>query len=96
MTAKTITDFFQYIHAGNQGGTISLWLSSYLSYNYDISLLQFLFCKDIVNLKECVAAFVLLFCYSSNGWLQLELRIKSISLKKGMITSASFKETEYP
>ena len=28
--------------------------------NCDISLLQLLFCKDIVNLKECMAAIVLL------------------------------------
>ena len=50
--------------------------------NYDISLPQFLFCKNTVNLKECVVAFALLFCYSSNGWLQLELRINSIPLQK--------------
>ena len=31
--------------------------------------------------------------HSSNGWLQLELRINSIPLKKGMTTSACFKET---
>ena len=78
-----ITDFFQYIHFWSQQGIISPWLSSYLSYSYDISLLQLLFCKNTVNLKECVAAFALLFCYSSNGWLQLELRINSIPLKKG-------------
>ena len=28
--------------------------------NYDISLLQLLLCKDILNLKECLAAIVLL------------------------------------
>ena len=54
----------QYIYT-NQGGIIIS--------NYDIFLLQFLFCKNTVNLKECLAAFALLFCYSSNGWLQLEL-----------------------
>ena len=30
-----------------------------------------------------------------DGWLQLELRINSIPLKKGMTTSACFKETQY-
>ena len=67
---RQITDFFQYINAWNKGGI--------LINNYDISLLQFLFCKNTVNLKECLAAFALLFCFSSNGWLQLELRINSI------------------
>ena len=42
----------QYIHSWNQGGIIII--------NYDISLLQLLLCKSIVNLKECVAAIVLL------------------------------------
>ena len=28
--------------------------------NYDISLLQFLFCKNTVNLQKCVAAIALL------------------------------------
>ena len=64
--------------------------------NYDISLLKFLLCKNTVNLKECVVPFSLLFCYSSNGWLQLELRINSIPLEKGMTASASFRETQYP
>ena len=44
------TDFFQYIHAWNQGGII-------ISI-YDISLLQFLTCKNTINLKECVAEIV--------------------------------------
>ena len=47
-----ITDFIQYIHSWNQGGIIIS--------NYGISLLQLLFCKNIVNLKECVAVIVLL------------------------------------
>ena len=64
--------------------------------NYDISLLQFLFCKNTVHLEECLAAFAILFCYSSNGWLQLGLRINSISSKKEMTASACFRETKYP
>ena len=47
-----ITDFFQYMHAWNQG-CIKFII-------YDISLLQFLFCKSATNLKECVAAIALL------------------------------------
>ena len=43
-----ITGSFQYIHAWNQGSITII--------NYDISLLQFLFCKNLVNLKACVAA----------------------------------------
>ena len=31
--------------------------------NDDIFLLQFLFCKNIVNLQKCVAAIALLFCH---------------------------------
>ena len=53
--------------------------------NYDSSLLQLLFCKNTKNLKECVAAFALLFCYSSNVWLQLELRINTIPLQKVLV-----------
>ena len=73
--------FFQYIqtsflHAWKQGGIIIS--------NFDISLLQFLFCKNTVNLKECVTAFALLFYYSSKGWLQLELWIKYL-WKKGWL-----------
>ena len=46
-----ITDFFQYIRALNQGGIlISI---------YNIFLLQFLFLKNTVNLKEFVAAIAL-------------------------------------
>ena len=47
-----ITDFIQYIHSWNQGGIIIS--------NYDISLLQYLFFKKIMNLKERVAAIVIL------------------------------------
>ena len=54
---RQITDLFQFIHARNQGG--------FIINNYDISLLQFLFCKNTVNLKEWVAPLALLFCYSS-------------------------------
>ena len=47
-----ITDFIQYIHYWNQGVIIII--------NYDISFLQLLLCKNIVNLKEWVAAVGLL------------------------------------
>ena len=47
---RQLTDFIQYIHSWNQGGIIIS--------NYDISLLQLLFCKGTVNSKECVAAIV--------------------------------------
>ena len=47
-----ITGLIQYIHSWNQEGIIII--------NYDISLLQLLLCKSIVNLKECVAAIDLL------------------------------------
>ena len=49
-----------------------------------------------VNLKECVAAVTLIIekSNSSNGWLQLDLRINSITLKKGMTASACLKETQ--
>ena len=73
-----------------------LLVSLNLISDYDIALLQFLFCKSTVNLKECVAAIARLFCHSSNGWLQLELQMNSIPLKKGMSASACFKETQYP
>ena len=49
---RQTTDFIQYIHYWNQWGIIII--------NYDISLLQLLLCKNIVNLKECVSAIVLL------------------------------------
>ena len=71
-----ITDFIQYIQSWNQGGIIIS--------NYDISLLQLFLCQDIGNLKECVAAIVLLWLkkgHLSNGILQLELRINSIPYK---------------
>ena len=47
-----VTDFIQYINSWNQVGIIIT--------NYDISLPQLLFCKNIVNLKECVATIVIL------------------------------------
>ena len=56
-SCRQITDFIQYIHSWNQEGIIII--------NYDISLLQHLLYKNIVNLKECVAAIVLL--YSENS-----------------------------
>ena len=46
-----ITDFFQYKKAWNQGGIII---------SISTSMLQFLFCKNTVNLKEWVAAVALL------------------------------------
>ena len=51
-TSRQITDFIQYIYSWNQWGIIIS--------NYYISLLQLLFCKDIVNLKECVATIFIL------------------------------------
>ena len=39
-------------------------------------------CSAKTSKSECVAAFALLFCSLSNGWLQLKLRINSILLKK--------------
>ena len=49
---RHITDYFQHMHAWNQGGII-------ISI-YDIFMLQFLFSKNLVNLKEWVAAITLL------------------------------------
>ena len=49
---RQIVDFIQYVHYWNQGGIIII--------NYDISSLQLLLYKNIVNLKECMAAIVLL------------------------------------
>ena len=66
---RQITDFFQYIHAWIKEGFIII--------NYDLSLLQFLFCKNTV--------FALLFCYISNGWLQLELELTQYLWKKGWL-----------
>ena len=40
---RHVTDFFQYMHALNQGG---------MMISISISLLQFLFCKSKVNLKN--------------------------------------------
>ena len=64
-------------HAWNQGGII-------ISI-YDISLIQFLFCKNTINLKECVAAIALLLYkkhHSWKKWLHLKLWINSIPFKK--------------
>ena len=65
--------------------------------NY-ISLLQFLFCRSskFARMRGCNCSFII-----EKGpfreWmaLQLELRINSISLKNGISTSASLKETQY-
>ena len=48
MIVVKITDYIQYIYSWNQAGIIIS--------KYDISLLQLLFFKNIVNLKEYVAA----------------------------------------
>ena len=40
---QDVTDFFQYMHAWSRGGVSSI---------FNISLLQFLFCKNTVSLKE--------------------------------------------
>ena len=64
-------------HAWNQAGII-------ISI-YDISLIQFLFCKNTINLKECVAAIALLLYkkhHSWKKWLHLKLWINSIPFKK--------------
>ena len=45
---------------------------------------------------ESQTAIALLFCHSSNEWLQLELPVNSIPLKKEMTACACFKETQYP
>ena len=47
---RHITNFFQYMHTWNEGGIII---------SFSISILQFLFCKNTVNLKEWVAAITL-------------------------------------
>ena len=48
MIVVKITDYIQYMYSWNQAGIIIS--------KYDISLLQLLFFKNIVNLKEYVAA----------------------------------------
>ena len=48
MIVVKITDYIKYIYSWNQAGIIIS--------KYDISLLQLLFFKNIVNLKEYVAA----------------------------------------
>ena len=61
-----ITDFFQYMHAWNQG-CIKIII-------YDIFLLQFLFCKTQQILKNAwiQCSFMIKKGLSSYGWLQLE------------------------
>ena len=76
-----ITDFFQHIHHWNQESIIVNKYNNIKNYNKHSKF------------EKCAAAFALLFCYSSNGWLQMKLKINSISLKKGMTASACFKET---
>ena len=67
---SSYNNFFQYMRAWNQGGIIII---------ASISLLQFLFWKNTVNLKEW--AVQLLFCNgnSSNGWLQLDLILMKLT-----------------
>ena len=48
MIVVKITDYIKYIYSWNQAGIIIS--------KYDISLLQLFFFKNIVNLKEYVAA----------------------------------------
>ena len=47
-----IIDSIQYIHAWSQGGIIIS--------NYDISLLQFLFCKNTVNKEESFVIIIII------------------------------------
>ena len=82
-----ITDFFQYMHAWNQG-CIKIVI-------YDISLLQFLFCKNTVNFRECVDA---VHFYNKKGAYHRMDGCNwncELALKKGMTASACFKETQY-
>ena len=64
--------------------------------NYDFSLLSIPVLQKYSKFERMFGCICSLFCYSSNGWLQLELRINSIPLKKGMTPSACFKETQHP
>ena len=82
-----ITDFFQYMHAWNQG-CIKIVI-------YDISLLQFLFCKNTANFKECVDA--VLFYNKKGAYHRMDGCNWNceLALKKGMTASACFKETQY-
>ena len=48
---RDVTDFFQYMRTRSQSSMSSI---------YNISLLEFLFCKNTVSLKEWVAAITLL------------------------------------
>ena len=54
--------------------------------------------KDQNNerMSGCNYSFIIEEGLSSNGWLQLELRINSLLLKKGMTTKTCLKETQYP
>ena len=86
---RQITDLFQFIHARNQGG--------FIINNYDISLLQFLFCKNTVNLKEWVAPLALLFCYSSMDGCNWNCELSQYFWKKGwpqMLVSKKHSTTE--
>ena len=47
---RHIKNFFQYMHTWNEGAIII---------SFSISILQFLFCKNTINLKEWVAAITL-------------------------------------
>ena len=84
------TAFFQYMHAWNQGGIIII---------VSISLLQVLFFKNTVNLKEWVNSITLLKqrkSNSSNGWLQMDLWINSIPMKKTDDGKCLFKRNTVP
>ena len=85
---RQIAVLFQYIYAWNQGG--------FKISNWDISLLQFMFCKNTVNLKEFLTAFSLSFCYSLNGWLQLKLQINLISFEKRDDCKCLFRRNTVP
>ena len=54
--------------------------------------------KDQNNerMSGCNYSFIIEEGLSSNGWLQLELRINSLLLKKGITTKTCLKETQYP
>ena len=82
-----ITDFFQYMHAWNQG-CIKIII-------YNISLLQFLFCKNTANFEKCMDAMLL---YNKKGAYHRMDGCNwncELALKKGMTASACFKETQY-
>ena len=82
-----ITDFFRYMDAWNQG-CIKIVI-------YDISLLQFLFCKNTANFRECVDG---VHFYNKKGAYHRMDGCNwncELALKKGMTASACFKETQY-